>query len=88
MDEYKLGDVDLNDDKIDPVYKKGFEHGYWLQRGGSKDLDKIIEGSQSHTGYHGGLKAGKKEAQREKVRERLKSNLEQSNQRDKGIDID
>lgn len=88
MDEYKLGGVDLNDDKIDPIYKKGFEHGYWLKRGDSKDLDGVIEGSKNHGNYHSGLKAGKKEAERETVRQRLQGNTDQSQSHDKGMDID
>lgn len=87
MDEYKLGETDLGDDKIDPNYKKGFEHGYWLKRGDSEDLDPIIERSKP-TQYKSGLVAGKKEAEREKVRNRLQGNKDQSQARDKGMDID
>lgn len=80
--------MDLNDDKLPPIYKKGFEHGYWLCRGDSEELENVINGSKNHKDYHSGLKAGKKEADREKVRERLQSNKEQSNEKEKGIDID
>jgi len=88
MDEYKLGDVDLNGDKIDPIYKKGFEHGYWLQRGDSKDLDSVIEGSKNHPPYHKGLRAGRKEAEREVIRQRMQGNSDQSQSREREIDIE
>lgn len=77
----------MEEQKIDPEYINGFEHGYWLQRGGSKELDGIIERSkQEH--YKSGLKAGKKQATREKVRERLNDIKDQSQSRDIGIDLD
>ncbi|MBN8672171.1 MAG: hypothetical protein J0L80_15920 [Chitinophagales bacterium] len=72
---------------IDPIYKKGFEHGYWLQRGDSKDLDGIIQRS-NHDQYKSGLKAGKKEAVRERVRQQLQDNSGQSQDVNKEIDID
>ncbi len=88
MDSYILGGVNLDDETIDPNYKKGFEHGYWLRRGNSEELDEIINRSKD-TKYSSGLKAGRKEATREQVRERFKSNdNEQSQSPDKGIDVD
>lgn len=51
MDEYKLGDTDLTDETVDPVYKKGFEHGYWLERGDCEDLDGLVERAKNHQGY-------------------------------------
>lgn len=85
MSEYKLGDTDLSDEQLPPMYKKGFEHGYWLKRGNSKELDDVIKGSKNHKEYHSGLKAGKKEAIRESVRARMQSNGQEQEQ---GIDID
>lgn len=73
--------------KVDPIYKKGFEHGYWLQRGNSKDLDGIIDRSNQEQ-YKSGLKAGKKEAIREKVRTRLQDNPEKSKDIQAGPDIE
>lgn len=72
---------------VDPIYKKGFEHGYWLRRGDSKDLDGIIKRSNLEQ-YKSGLIAGKKEATREQVREQLKDNSGQSKDTTKGIEID
>lgn len=69
------------------IYTKGFEHGYWLMRGDSKELDDIIKHSK-HADYKSGLQAGKKEATREKVRERLDQTKDQSQNREKGMDID
>ena len=51
--------------QIDPVYKKGFEHGYWLRRGDSQELKALIDRAKNHEGYHSGLKAVQKEAERE-----------------------
>lgn len=85
MSEYKIGDTDLNDEQLPPLYKKGFEHGYWLCRGNSKDLDDVINGAKNHKEYHSGLKAGRKEAIRESVRDRLQDN---SQEQEQGMDID
>ena len=48
-------------ENVDPVYKKGFEHGYWLQRGNSPALKEMHDTSK-HDGYTAGLKAGSREA--------------------------
>lgn len=72
---------------VDPLYKKGFDHGYWLKRGDSKDLDGIIERSKLEQ-YKSGLIAGKKEAVREKVRDELRHNSEQSKDTERGIEHD
>jgi len=72
---------------VDPIYKRGFEHGYWLQRGNSKDLDGIINRSNQEQ-YKSGFKAGKKEAVREQVRERLRDNPSQSKDVSNEIDMD
>lgn len=85
--ENKETDAAKESEEVDPVYKKGFEHGYWLKRGDSKDLDGVISGSKNHAPYHNGLKAGKKEAEREQVRQRLHENTNQSSQ-ERDIDID
>ncbi|MBS1780456.1 MAG: hypothetical protein JST70_14090 [Bacteroidetes bacterium] len=77
----------MSEETVDPIYKKGFEHGYWLQRGNSKDLDGIIERS-NYGQYKSGLKAGKKEAVREAVRARLQDNSEQSKDIQAGLDVD
>lgn len=73
---------------VDPIYMKGFEHGYWLRRGDSKELDNVINGSKNHVGYQSGLIAGKKEAEREKTKERLNSQFDKSKNQDKNIDIE
>lgn len=72
-----------DNNKLD-IYIKGFEHGYWLKRGNSEELDAIIERS-NHPYYKNGLVAGKKEAIRESVRDRLQSNDQEQEQ---GMDID
>lgn len=77
----------MEEQKIDSEYINGFEHGYWLQRGNSKELDNIIERSEQEQ-YKSGLKAGKKQATREKTRERLNDSKDQSQSREKGMDID
>ena len=74
--------------KIDPKYINGFEHGYWLQKGNSKDIDAITQRAGTQPEYQSGMKAGRKEAEREKVRDRLKSSKEQSTDPETGIDID
>ncbi len=73
--------------KVDPIYTRGFEHGYWLQRGNSKDLDAVLESSKGDETYHNGLKAGRKEAERETIRKRLQRNSDQSQSREKDMDI-
>jgi hypothetical protein len=45
---------------VDPVYKKGFKHGYWLKRGNSPELQGIIDRS-NYAQYKSGLIAGQKE---------------------------
>jgi hypothetical protein len=74
--------------KIDPRYISGFEHGYWLQKGNSKDIDAITQRAGTQPEYQSGMKAGRKEAQREKVRERLQRNTGQSADPEAGIDMD
>ena len=86
MEEYKLGEKDLNDQSIDPVYKKGFEHGFWLKRGDYKELDDLIERSKRNENYHSGLVGGKAEAEREKIREQLKA-MKTRPSKDKGHEI-
>jgi len=77
------------DDAVDPVYKKGFEHGYWLQRANSPDLDALIKGAAKHEEYYSGLRSGRQEAQRELFRdemEQIEKDLEKD--KDKGMDMD
>lgn len=88
MDEYKLGDIDLGDEKIDPIYKKGVEHGYWLRRGESTELDDIINRSKNHTGYQTGLIDGKREADREKIKERLNEQFKRTNAPNRNVDLE
>ena len=77
------------DEKVDPYYKKGFEHGYWLKRGNSKDLDSVIHGSRNFAPYYNGLKDGKAEAERERARERIAEIRKQNDlNRDKGMERD
>jgi len=71
------------DTKVNPDYKKGFEHGYWLQRGNSPALNQHTQNSAQHKEYASGLKAGSKEASREQV----KGRMDKSKGKDKGIDI-
>lgn len=66
---------------VDPIYKKGFENGYWLKRGDSKDLDGIIKRAKQEQ-YKSGLIAGKKEANREQVREQLRDDTGHSKDRE------
>lgn len=60
------------DEHVDPHYKKGFEHGYWLKKGNSPELDGIIK-RNNHAQYGAGLKNGKAEATREMTLQRLKA---------------
>lgn len=76
------------EEKVDPVYKKGFEHGYWLERGNYEGMRDLMQRSAKHEGYYSGLQAGQKEAVREKVRERFNQMDKQKEQdKDKGMDI-
>lgn len=75
----------MDKDKLN-IYVKGFEHGYWLKRGDSPELDGIINRS-NHAYYKNGLMAGKKEAERQRVRDRLEKNNDQ-HAHDKNINID
>lgn len=82
-------DILAFDANVDPYYKKGFEHGYWLKRGNSKDLDSVIHGSRNFAPYYNGLKDGKAEAEREKARERIAEIRKQNDlNRDKGRERD
>ena len=76
----------MDDNKL-KIYIKGFEHGYWLKRGDSPELDGIINRS-NHAYYKNGLMAGKKEAERQQVRERLQGNDGQTQSPEKGIERD
>ena len=78
-----------NTTPIDPKFKKGFEHGYWLKRGNSKDLDAIMERAKKDSPqYHSGLKAGQMEAQREAFRDRMKeADKERGKDKDKGMEM-
>ena len=80
-------DVQIIEDSIHPNYKKGFEHGYWLQRGGSKELDGIMQRNAKAEHYHAGLKAGKNEATREAFRERM-AKIDKDRENDKGMEQD
>jgi len=71
--------------KIDPKYINGFEHGYWLQKGNNKDIDAILESSKGNEAYYNGLKTGQKEAQREQFRQRMN---DLDNERGKGNEFD
>lgn len=79
----------MEEETVNPEYQKGFEHGYWLQRSESSQLDELMEQSKSHKKYYSGLKGGQSEAQREKFREQMK-NAENDKQKDKdrGIELD
>lgn len=71
---------------VDPVFKKGFEHGYWLQRGNSKELQQLMRNNARHEGYYSGLTAGRDEAIREQVRDEFRQ-MEDNKQKDAGIDM-
>lgn len=76
------------DENVDPLYKKGFEHGYWLKKGKSPELDGIIK-RNNHAQYGAGLKDGKAEATREQTLEQLKEARKQNElNRDKGRERD
>ena len=72
---------------VDPVYKRGFEHGYWLQRSNTHDLDKLIEKANSQPEYQSGMKAGQKEAMREQFRQRM-SDLDKEQDKEKENEYD
>lgn len=76
------------EDKDLPQFIKGYEQGYWLQRGNRQELNDIITRAQTRPTYQYGLKSGAKEAEREKVREQFKNNKEQSTNPEKGMDMD
>lgn len=71
---------------VDPLYKKGFEYGYWLKRGNSPELQDIINRS-NHTNYKAGLIAGQKEAIREAFRQRMEQmDKDQENDKQRGLE--
>lgn len=79
----------MEQETVNPEYQKGFEQGYWLQRGGGSQLDELMNQSKGHKQYYSGLKGGQKEAQREKFREQMKD-ADNNQQKDKehGIEMD
>lgn len=81
----------MEDQTVDPVYKKGFEQGYWLQRGNSVDLPDLMKKAEGHSVYSNGLKAGSKEAAREQFKEQLNQAREgqyKDRDREKGMSRD
>lgn len=77
----------MENETVDDSYKKGFEQGYWLQRGNRPDLvrDAMRSGPRLGGGYSSAMKAGKDEAVREMLRARL-AEQERSQNRDKGME--
>ena len=74
-------------EKVDPIYKKGFEQGYWLQRGNSPDLSKALQQAGKNSSYVNGMKAGQKEATREQFKSRMAQAKDRSaKDRDRGMD--
>ncbi|WP_118974077.1 hypothetical protein [Taibaiella koreensis] len=69
---------------VDPIFKKGFEHGYWLRRGNSPELNDLIQRAANHKGYYTGLKAGSKEAEREMFLDKLQKQKADKEQKPKG----
>jgi len=69
-------------------YKKGFEIGYWMEKGNSSYLSQAIEAAKNVPDLLSGLKGGKKEAAKEKVREEIKQIREADKNRDKDRDMD
>lgn len=76
----------MEQEKIDPVYKKGFEHGYWMQRADNLALKQVMTAQVKNADYFDGLKAGGKEAMREQFKDRMNKSKQQS--KDKGKDLD
>lgn len=76
------------DENVDPYYKKGFEHGYWLKKWKSPELNGIMKRNK-HAQYGAGLRDGSKEAAREYVRERI-NRIDKQNEknRDRGFEIE
>lgn len=77
----------MEDEKVDEVYKKGFEHGYWLQYSKSAEFEKAMRSSAEHAGYGEGLKAGANEATRQQFREQM-SKARETDAKDKSRDRD
>jgi len=74
----------MEQEHINPVYKKGFEHGYWLQRGGRLDQTGTADTGQKETDYSRGFLAGSREAAREQFKNQLNDTRNgQSKERDR-----
>ena len=58
-------------EKVDELYKLGFEHGYWLTKSKSIEYDGILKRNSHKQQYAKGMFAGKREAVREQSRERI-----------------
>ncbi len=79
------------DEKVDPLYKKGFEIAYWLERGDNPLLKHIMEANANGNAYDKGLHAGQREADREKMKEHIaaiKRQHQQEKDRDRGHEIE
>jgi hypothetical protein len=76
---------------IDPQYKRGFEQGYWMQRGNRPELQDIMQAASTNQQQHyaDGLKAGSKEAIKEQVKVEFdKMDSDKQKDKDAGIDMD
>jgi hypothetical protein len=68
----------MSEEAIDPIYKKGFEHGYWLKRGESPELRDLIirlsksdDKSEGASNYYKGIVAGEAEAKKELLKAKI-----------------
>lgn len=75
------------DEKVDPLYKKGFEIAYWLERGDNPQLKHIMESNANGNAYDKGLRAGKREAEREKMREHIAA-IRRQQEKNRGREIE
>lgn len=77
----------MEDTKVDLTYKRGFEMGYWLERGKYQKLDQFVKSAEIHPEFQKGLKHGRKEVSREVVRQAFKA-IRDKQDNDNGIDVD
>lgn len=77
--------VEIIDDELNPLFIKGFNNGYTIQKFEGKLMDQILKGLEpSNSKYVDGLKLGSSEYKKEVFRERLSK----SNQKNTGREND
>ncbi len=93
--KYQLGDTELDGEPVDPLYKNGFEHGYWLKKGDSPDLRdmtqrvaKSAHKSDGATNYYNGICDGTKQADKEKLLARIEQQFGTNKPKEPGKDLD